>query len=265
MAEAGRNGAVRWARRAAGHLWRSAYEAVGLTSFGTITSVATERPWVALTFDDGPDPDWTPRVLDLLDRYRAKATFFVVGDRAARYPDVMRRLHEDGHAIGNHSHTHPSFPLIGSSERARQLQACAAALAPYPQQRKLFRPPHLAQDRASRCLTWLHGYEVVACSRHAHDWEDIDGSQMTRNLAELNPGDIVMLHDSIYEEPSRSRAAMLEALDTVLQREAKRLTFVTVPTMLAAGRPRRRIWLKRAPTDRRSTVAPRGGRRAADE
>lgn len=238
-------------RRAVGRLKRSAYAALGRTGFGTITSVETRRPWVALTFDDGPDPDWTPRVLDLLDRYGGRATFFVVGERVARFPDVVRRIHEGGHAIGNHSHTHLSFPLIRNAERRRQLRACAAALAHYPQPRRLFRPPHLDQSLASRFLTWREGYEVVACTRHARDWEDVDGAQIALRLEELRAGDVVMLHDSIYGQPNRSRATMLDALETVLRREADRLEFVTVPALLAAGRPRRRLWLKWPPKDRR--------------
>src|SRR6478735_7834989 len=84
--------------------------------FGVITHVDTTEAVVALTFDDGPHPQWTPRLLDLLDRHGAKATFFMVGEMAMRHPDLVDRVISAGHAIGNHSWNHPSFPAVTSSQ-----------------------------------------------------------------------------------------------------------------------------------------------------
>lgn len=236
------------ALRRARHL---AFAALGRTSFGTVTSVATDEPMVALTFDDGPDPRWTPAVLDVLNDHGAKATFFVIGENVVKHPDVMQRIHDEGHALGNHSQHHPSFPFITASERRRELRACAVALGPYPQARRLFRPPHLDQSVASRYDTWRLGYDVVACNRHARDWEERSSKEMERDLNEaLGAGDIVMLHDALFDRKDRSRAPMIAALDAMLRRQAGRFLFVTVPTLLEAGRPHRTIWLKR-PRDRR--------------
>jgi len=230
----------RVARRARWELFR----ALGRTSFGTITSVVTSAPKVAITFDDGPDPGWTPQVLDVLHAHQAKATFFVIGKFVDAHADVMRRLHARGHALGNHTYNHRSMPLLDRDKRRGELERCAKALAAYPQERRLLRPPYLDQDLASRFDSWQLGYEVIACSLHARDWEDRSGEEMAHVLvAGAKPGDIIMLHDSVRGEASIGREAMLQALDSFLS-ERKDLRFVTVPELLMSGRPRREIWFR---------------------
>src|SRR3990172_5069992 len=98
---------------------------------GTVTHVSTHASVVALTFDDGPHPEFTPRLLDILDKHQAQATFFMIGAAAQRYPDLVRRAAQAEHAIGNHSWDHPSFPLITGRERRAQMRACAQAITPY--------------------------------------------------------------------------------------------------------------------------------------
>jgi peptidoglycan-N-acetylglucosamine deacetylase len=240
------DGAPTLPRRVLNRARRMAFALLGRTSFGTITSVVTTKPMVALTFDDDPDPRWTPRVLDVLRAHAAKATFFVVGENVERHPDVVQRMHDEGHALGNHSHHHPSFAFIDRAARRRELRACAATLRPYPQSRRLFRPPHLDQTLASRYDAWCLGYDVIACNRHAHDWEERSSEEMERDLNDtLGAGDIVLLHDALFDRRDRSRNAMIAALDATLQRHGRRFSFVTVPKLLEAGRPCRTMWLKR--------------------
>ena len=217
---------------------------LGASSFGTITSVVTTEPVAAITFDDGPDERWTPKVLDLLDDYDAKATFFVIGKYVGEHPDLMQRASASGHALGNHSHSHPRFPLVSSSARRHELRSCDTALAPYRQKHKMFRPPHLVQDLATRYDSWRLGHDVIACSLHAYDWEDRGSDEMYRTLSEgAKPGDVIMLHDGAYGQRDHSREAMLEALEAFLRRRSD-LRFVTVPELLCAGRPRREIWIQ---------------------
>ena len=83
----------------------------------------------ALTFDDGPTPEYTPRVLDILERHGAKGTFFMIGSNAAAYPEIVRRVAEAGHAIANHTWDHPAFPSIPDRERRRQVLRCAEAIS----------------------------------------------------------------------------------------------------------------------------------------
>ena len=90
--------------------------------FGTITHVKTNHHVVALTFDDGPDPRYTSRLLEILKRHEAKATFFMIGKNAQRYPHIVKQVFQAQHAIGNHSWDHPSFPLITERQRRAEIR-----------------------------------------------------------------------------------------------------------------------------------------------
>jgi hypothetical protein len=105
---------------------------------GALTHVATREAVAALTFDDGPHSQSTPAVLAVLEQYQVQATFFMLGERAQHYPDLVRQVAQAGHAIGNHSWDHPPFSLLSSRDQGWQMRACARALAPYGQ--RLFRP-----------------------------------------------------------------------------------------------------------------------------
>ena len=105
---------------------------------GTVSFVQTNERVAALTFDDGPHPDFTPRLLEILKRYDVRSTFFMVGEAAMKRPDLVRRVAEEGHTIGNHSWDHATFPLLSGRERRLQMRRCAKVLEPYG--RRLFRP-----------------------------------------------------------------------------------------------------------------------------
>lgn len=144
---------------------------------GNLVSVETREPLAALTFDDGPDPVFTPRLLDVLKMYDAHATFFMVGENVQQHPAVMQRVVEARHAIANHSWDHPSFPLIRASERREQLRRCACAISPYGGLR-LFRPPYGQLSLAARLdALWL-GYTVVMFDLEVGDWMDRDAKYM---------------------------------------------------------------------------------------
>ena len=223
--------------------WRS-----GVRSFapvlGAVTRVATHERLVALTFDDGPHPESTPELVELLERNCARGTFFVVGESAHRHRPLIRRMAEAGHAIGNHSWDHPSFPTIESQERRRQLRACEEAIAPYST--GLFRPPYGHLDWPSRFdLARLH-CRVVTWSTSAADWRDDSASVLYERLAQgLGPGRILLLHDALalYEdERFCSRAATLEAVRLLINRHGADYQFVTVPELLRHGRPVTAWW-----------------------
>jgi peptidoglycan-N-acetylglucosamine deacetylase len=152
---------------------------------------------VYLTFDDGPDPEWTPRVLDVLDQAQAPATFFAIGERARRSPDLVRQIHAAGHAIGNHtySHRHPWF----MSQRAARAQVRDGAqalsdvigIAP-----RFYRPPHgryrpCMSDEAQRC-----GEQVVLWDVSAIDWGPLGRADgIEKRLDAVRGGNIVLMHD----------------------------------------------------------------------
>jgi peptidoglycan/xylan/chitin deacetylase (PgdA/CDA1 family) len=211
---------------------------------GTITHVFTRDPVAALTFDDGPRPEFTPHLLDILDRHGAQATFFMVGQAAQNHPELVQQIAQAGHAIGNHSWDHPSFPLITGRERRAQLRACAKAIAPYGQ--PLFRPPYGHQSTASRLDAFWLGYQVVTWNLHAYDWLDHDANWMVNRLMnQIRPGSIVLLHDTLFRSTVKratDRKPMLDAVNMLLERLGQSFHFVTVPELLRHGLVQRINW-----------------------
>jgi peptidoglycan/xylan/chitin deacetylase (PgdA/CDA1 family) len=159
-----------------------------------------EIDMVSLTFDNGPDPDVTPRVLDILAERALPATFFVVGSRLARHRELAERAHAEGHWIGNHTYTH-SAPLgAQDAETAREeIERTQALLGDLAHPDRLFRPMggggrldrRLFSRAALETLT-AGGYSVVLWDRLPRDWEDPDG--WVERALEL-PGRVLVLHD----------------------------------------------------------------------
>ena len=210
---------------------------------GCVAGVRTKEPVVALTFDDGPDPESTPPVLDLLARFGARATFFMVGSEAARHPDLVARVAGAGHAIGNHTWDHPVLPRLPSPDRRAQIRDCQKALAPWGT--GLFRPPYLAQSRASRLEALRMRYKVILANVDSEDWWDPDPDRIAERIrTEVRPGSIVLLHDAVLgssglrfpHEPRSDRGAMLQALERFLDETRNRFRFLTVPEILRTGR-----------------------------
>ncbi|MDA8105737.1 MAG: polysaccharide deacetylase family protein [Nitrospiraceae bacterium] len=231
-------------------LWATS-AALAAYVMGTITHVETSEAVAALTFDDGPNPEFTPRVLDLLKKHEAHATFFMIGKAAERYPDLVRKAAEAGNAIGIHSWDHPSFSSITSRERRRQIRACEKAIAPYGC--RLFRPPYAHQTVMSRIDTLLLRYKVIMYSVHALDWERHEADWMAQELAKrVKPGSITLLHDSLWNPSVRGaedRLSMIEGLDMFLSEVRGHFRFVTVPQLLKFGRVQRRNWYVRDHND----------------
>lgn len=214
---------------------------------GSLVRVQTREPVAALTFDDGPHPEYTPRLLEILEAHSARGTFFMVGANADRYRNLVKRVAVGGHAVGNHSWDHPEFPAISARERREQLRACARATAPYGG--PFFRPPYVLQSVGSFLTARRLGYRVVAFSVEVEDWREHEAGWMAeRMLARIEPGSIVLLHDAIFK-PSMGatvdRGALLEAVERVLRSLADRFRFVTIPELLRYGRPALRPWFVR--------------------
>lgn len=152
---------------------------------------------VCLTFDDGPDPRWTPRILEILAQANARATFFLVGRRALVHPALVRRVLAGGHLLGNHSFSH-RHPWTMTARAAREeVRAGAAAIADLAGQApQFFRPPH---GRLRRCMieeAEHGGQQLVLWSRSAIDWGPFGRARaIARRLAATRAGDIVLMHD----------------------------------------------------------------------
>jgi peptidoglycan/xylan/chitin deacetylase (PgdA/CDA1 family) len=209
-----------------------------------LTRVETEQPVIALTFDDGPDPVYTPRLLDILAAHHARATFFMIGARAERHPEIVARVAAEGHSIGNHSWDHPSFPFISRAERCEQVLACARAVSPYDG--RLFRPPYGHLDLDS----WLDidqmGYRTVTWKIEPGDWDDKAASAIAEAvMTKLQPGAVVLLHDGLFDAPDTRffpRDATISAVQLLLDRLTGTLQFVTIPELLKCGTPDCKQW-----------------------
>ena len=193
--------------------------------------VKTGRPLVALSFDDGPHPTFTPQVLDVLARHRAKATFFLIGERALRHPDLVARIRREGHEIANHYFTDRSTLGHSEAEFLDYLERTERALA-LEGSPKLFRPPGGVAWPGQLQRARERGYRCVLGSAYPHDpahppvwyirWLTV------KNLA---PGAIVNLHDGIADS-TRSVAALPDILAAGRDRG---LSFVSIGSLMAAS------------------------------
>lgn len=217
---------------------RSAWRTVrGLWTRSTV-SVRTGERAMALTFDDGPDPASTPALLDTLARLNVRATFFLIGERAERHPEIVARIRAEGHEIGNHGWSHASLPTLAADEVREELVRTAHTLAPAGQ--ALMRPPYGDQSAETNRVACRLGYRVVLWSVSGDDWLGHDGETIAgRILERAAPGAIVLLHDSLatYEDPGfRDRAPTIEAVARVVE-SLPEYRFVTVSELLASGAP----------------------------
>lgn len=188
---------------------------------------------VALTFDDGPDDYWTPRVLDGLREAGVKATFFCVGQRVQANPDVFRRMINEGHVVGNHSWNHANLAKIPIAEVTDQLIRTneemnrVAGVRPY-----LMRPPYGALSEPVIRETVRLGQIIILWDVDSLDWTQIPAEQVAINiLAHAGPGSIILMHSAGGE--GQSLLNTVNALPYVISTLRNRgYTFRTVPELL---------------------------------
>jgi len=172
---------------------------------------------IALTFDDGPNPPYTGRILDVLERYGVPATFFCVGLHASAHTEELARMAEAGHGFGNHTYSHPFLPDLSARELAVQLERTDEAIAAGggSTKRQMFRPPY--GSRSPEVLNWLAGQAdgptVVLWDVDATDWAMPGADAITRSVLEqARPGSIALLHDG-----GGDRSQTAEALPAIVE------------------------------------------------
>lgn len=164
------------------------------TRVGVVFRTSPARREIALTFDDGPDPRWTPRVLDALAAQDAKATFFVVGMRAQRHPDLVRRIAAAGHVIGNHTYRHADLTRLGHSAITAELRRTSECIAEITGRRpQLLRPPWGHIDPVGLLAAAEAGLTMILWSQHVR--ASNAGSDAAVCLKDARPGSIVLSHD----------------------------------------------------------------------
>jgi peptidoglycan-N-acetylglucosamine deacetylase len=200
---------------------------------------------LALTFDDGPDPEWTPRILDALKQANAPATFFVIGLNAEQYPGLLRREVAEGHELGNHTFTHPNIANISNTQFGFELSATRVLMESIVGRRTyLFRPPY-AEDAEPvtpdqvRPLEAVsdRGYLTVGMKVDSKDWQRPGVDRIVDAVIQgatdsKDPGNIILLHDS-----GGDRSETIEALPILISEMRKRgFEFVLVSDLLGKSR-----------------------------
>jgi peptidoglycan/xylan/chitin deacetylase (PgdA/CDA1 family) len=157
-----------------------------------------ERKEIALTFDDGPDGEWTPKVLDQLAKFGVKATFFVVGRRCEQFPRVLRRIVREGHIAGNHSWNHPNLTKLKAEEVRSQLERTGAVVRRLTGKTPaLFRPPYGALNETVIHEAIRLKEKIIFWNVDSLDWMQLNARQVAANiLAHVRPGSIVLQHSA---------------------------------------------------------------------
>jgi peptidoglycan/xylan/chitin deacetylase (PgdA/CDA1 family) len=195
-----------------------------------------ERNEIALTIDDGPHPQVTPAVLDLLDRYGVKATFFCIGAHAARYPQLCREIAMRGHAVENHSQHHRHyFSVMGMRGLLSEIRAGQETLTAITGRRpEFFRAPAGLRNPFLDPVLARLGLRLAAWTRRGYDTRTGDARLVAqRLLKDLRPGAILLVHDGNCAVSAGGTPVVLAALPIVLDAAAHAgLRFVTLPSAL---------------------------------
>ncbi len=190
---------------------------------------------IALTFDDGPNEPYTLQVLDILDKYNIKATFFMIGKNVKKFPETAGKVADAGHVIGNHTYNHRGplldTPLRAANElnRAEEVIKKIISTPLY-----LFRPPYGATNRWVLRQAERLGYVICQWSVNAGDWRKANPRKIIRKvLSEVENGAIILMHDGRNLAAGHDRSSTVAALpEIIVALQDKGYSFVTVPQLL---------------------------------
>jgi len=203
----------------------------------TIYRIPSSEKAVALTFDDGPSPVWTPRILDVLKEAQVKATFFMLGMHVQRYPDVARRVAEEGHEIGNHTYDHRGVFYYKPEELNKEVTDAEKIIKSVTGiKTKYFRPPKAWLTSKEKKQLKDMGYETLLWSLNSKDWVTFDDRYIVQYiLHHIRPGDILLFHDSggVFRPEGGKRKETVKAVGRLIEKLKERgYRFVTISQLL---------------------------------
>lgn len=192
------------------------------TRRGTIYRVKTQAKKVAITFDDGPSPIWTPHILDELKKANIKATFFMIGYHVQMYPEIARRVAREGHTIGNHGYAHSVILYYTPAEIEEEIKYTEHVIREVTGvTTKIFRPPKAWVRGPLKNKIKEMGYEVVLWSLNSKDWVNFNARSMVNFImCRIRGGDIILFHDSgnVFSLEGGNRSQTVKAVGLLAQR-----------------------------------------------
>ena len=207
----------------------------------TFTGLPRGSRQIALTFDDGPNDPYTLRLLDVLAKHDAHATFFLIGRYVRQRPEIAREIVAAGHVVGNHTFTHPLLTFKSEAEIREELGKCRSALEDaVGEASNLFRPPFGGRRPAVLRVARELGLEPVMWSVTGYDWNAPPAEVIERKAAkQIRGGDVILLHDGGHKQMGADRSQTVIASERLIARyQAEEYAFVTITQMMAKpGQP----------------------------
>lgn len=211
-----------------------------LTRGGTLYRLKTNRKKIALTFDDGPSPVWTPLILDELKKANVKATFFMIGYHVKKYPEVARRVAAEGHTIGNHGYAHTVILYYTLAEVEEEIKYTEMVIKEITgETTQYYRPPKAWMTKDIKEKIKSMGYEVILWSLNSKDWVMFNYQYIVgRLLKKIRSGDIVLFHDSgsvVSAEGGDRSQTVLAVVLLIKELRAQGYEFVSIDEILKEG------------------------------
>jgi peptidoglycan-N-acetylglucosamine deacetylase len=215
----------------------AAYQAMAPSAqwYGTtFVSGARGSKRIALTYDDGPNDPHTYRLLEVLEKHGARATFFLVGRYVQHRPEIVREVVKAGHAIGNHTFTHPNLAVASVVQNRLQMEECQRAILEVTGEApRLFRPPFGGRRPATLKIARSLGLEPVMWNVTSYDWQVPPAEKIVKTcVRQMRGGDVILMHDGSHDAFGADRAQTVLATGMLLERyQAAGYEFVSVPEM----------------------------------
>lgn len=190
---------------------------------------------LALTYDDGPNDPHTLRLMEVLAQHDVRATFFLLGQFVREKPGIVRELVEAGHAIGNHTYSHPNLIFVSPAELKKQIEETNAAIEDACGQRPtLFRPPFGGRRPGTFATARRYGLTPVMWRVTCYDWSAKSNESIEQKAQrQIRGGDVILLHDGGHHRMGANRSFTVKATDNLIRRyKAEGYQFLTIPEML---------------------------------